>query len=160
LTGSAPFSSYDPFRDNSEYAHELAVFVALVEAGVIEVVGSGIDNIRCLAPARGEYPSVWHQYQQLSRTGSVAFLSRNLLKSPVEVLESVFNEWSDGKVTFVNAPNKVMFYCQSEKYESLRDSILLEFDEKLRKREVSFERFASIIESSNPEEAVYSNLGI
>jgi ATP-dependent DNA helicase RecQ len=50
-------SSYDPYRDNSEESYELAVFVALVEAGVINIVGCGIDNIKSLSPTRGHCPT-------------------------------------------------------------------------------------------------------
>jgi ATP-dependent DNA helicase RecQ len=153
-------ASYDPYRDNSEQSPELSVFVALVEAGVINLVGCGIDNVKCLAPTRGQCPTAWQRYEQSSKTGSAVIVSRKTMQSPAQVMKDIFNEFIDGKIKFATAPNKVIFYSHANPYASRRESIIADFEKKRRKRETNFERFVSIIRSDDPEQAVYSSLGI
>jgi ATP-dependent DNA helicase RecQ len=158
--GKVPIASYDPYKDNSEQSPELSVFVALVEAGVINVVGRGIDNIKCLAPTRGKCPTEWQRYERSSKTGSVVMISRKALQPPGEIMTEVFNEFIDGKIKFTNAPNKVIFYSHAKPYASRRESIIADFEQKRRKREANFERFVSIIKSDDPEQAIFSSLDI
>ena len=158
--GEGIFASYDPYRDNSESSHELSVFVSLVEAGVICVAGSGIDNIKCLAPTRGNSPTAWQRYQQASKTGSTVIISRKSAQAPTAIMTDVFNEYIEGKTGFISSPNKVIFYSQAEPYVDRRERIVVDFEQKRRKREANFERFVSIITGDDPEQAVYSSLGI
>jgi hypothetical protein len=158
--GDALLASYDPYRDNSESSHELSVFVSLLEAGVISVVGCGIDSIRCLAPTRGNCPTAWQRYERASKTGSIVIISRKSMQAPGEIMADVFNEYIDGKTAFVTSPNKVIFYSQAEPYANRRESIVADFEQKRRRREAKFERFVSIITGDDPKQAIYSGLGI
>jgi ATP-dependent DNA helicase RecQ len=158
--GSALFASYDPYRDNSEYSHELSVFVALKESGVITLAGCGIDNIKCLAATRGSCPTAWQRYEHASKTGSVTMVSRNAMQAPAEIMTSIFDEYIEGQTTFVTSPNKVIFYSHAEPYADRRDKINADFEQKRRKREANFEHFVSIITGDDPGQGIYSSLGI
>jgi hypothetical protein len=151
---------YDPYRDNSESSHELSVFVSLVESGVISITGCGIDNIKCLAPTRGNMPTAWQRYERASKTGSIVFIARKLMQAPSEIMREVFSEYLGGKTEFVSSPNKVIFYSQAKSYADRRERIVADFEQKRCKREANFERFVSIITGDEPEQAIYSSLGI
>jgi ATP-dependent DNA helicase RecQ len=158
--GSGDFASYDPFRDNSEYSHELAVFVALLDAGVIQRAGAGVDNLRCFAPAPGVHSPAWGRYGQSSRTGSVVMSARKTAQSPMKVVDDLWSDFVDGRLKLANAPNKVIFYRHGANFEEQRDRITGVFEERRAKRQANFEKFVSIIESNDPEGGVYEALSI
>src|SRR5262249_15979824 len=131
-----------------------------MEAGVINLVGCGIDNIKCLAPTRGSCPSAVRRYEQVSRIGSAVLIARKTGQPASAIMTELFTEFLDGKLAFANAPNKVIFYTHASQYADHRDDIIADLDHTRHKREANFERLIEIIVSDDPEGGIYSSLNI
>jgi ATP-dependent DNA helicase RecQ len=158
-SGSIPFISYDPYRDTSEDNSELSVFVALVEAGVLQIRGKGISHIKCLAAA-GSTTGAFQQYQTSSRVGSVAMIATKTQQDPSTIMKELYRGIVDGTISVSSAPSKVLFYTHSKPYEQCRYAIVEDFDAKRERREAGFEELVEVISSSNPESGICNYLGI
>jgi ATP-dependent DNA helicase RecQ len=158
-SGSVPFVSYDPYRDTSENSRELSVFVALLEAGVLQIRGKGVSNIKCFAAA-GPSTGALRQYLASSKTGSVSMIAAKTQQDPSTIMHELYQGVLDGTISISSAPTKVVFYTHSKPYEECREAIAADFGIKRERREARFEELVKVINSSNPETGIYSYLGI
>lgn len=158
-SGSVPFISYDPYRDTSDHSRELSSFVALLEAGVLQLRGKGVSNIKCFNTT-GPSTDAFLRYQSSSRTGSVSMIAARTQQDPSTIMQELYKGVVDGTISISSAPNKVVFYTHAKSYQECREAIVADFDIKRQRREARFEQLVDVISSSSPELGIYQYLDI
>jgi hypothetical protein len=149
-------STFDPYRDRSEDANELRVFVALVDAGVLEVIGKGPDSIRCFDCASPD--ETWARYTSAARTGSVELIARRLQLPASAVIRDLFDGSVAGLYELTAAPRKALFYRHVVPVESKRKLILGDFERIRAARLAKLDGFVNVITGPNPEARIYDVL--
>jgi ATP-dependent DNA helicase RecQ len=154
-----PLANYDPYRDNSENSPELSVFVALLEAGVLQVRSKGVSNIKSFTPT-GKRIAQFRTYLNVSRIGALSKIATVMKQDPSIIVEDLYRGIVDGTLLISAAPKKVLFYTHAKSYQASRDPIVQDFATKRERREDGFEELVSVIQSSDPEAGIYRYLKI
>lgn len=151
-------STFDPYSDTSENSPESTVFTALVQRGVLELVGKGPDTLRSFACNVPD--ETWSKYSKATRTGAIDLIARRLKTTPQAIATDLFGGYVAGTYNLAASPRKVLFYKHAATFQSKRAEIVEEFERVRAKRSQSVEEFVGAISEANPEARILELLGI
>jgi ATP-dependent DNA helicase RecQ len=151
-------STFDPYSDTSENSPESTVFTALLERGVLELVGKGPDTLRsfaCNVPDES-----WNKYSKATRTGAIDLIARRLKTTPQTIATDLFGGFVAGTYKLAASPRKVLFYRHAATFESKRAEIVEQFERVRAKRSEKLNEFVGVMAEASPEAGIFELLGI
>jgi Carboxylesterase family len=132
----------------------------LVRFGVLQLLGNGIRNIQCFQDKRGE--TQLSEYLKATVTGSPITIAKKTGTSIAEIMRSLFDLYSEGRISLTKNPAKALFYSlRQDLSDALNAEISKQLKEKLDYRLANFEDFLQLVESgAGPEQMICRYLGI
>jgi len=144
------------WEDLSE--EEKLSFSLLYRHGIITVISKGIKSFDCFKAKTEAGKKLIESYKSFSKTLSVLFIHSKGRQEIFELIQSVYNGYSNGDLNFEKAPIKAVFF---EKLKELNEDSLSVIEKnqemKLKERMKNFNTFIQGIENNLEPTTIVKN---
>lgn len=159
---ATPVQSFDVWNDSSERFNEMLIIYYLKNLGILQLVINGISTIKCFEINKNTSLPEFTTYKDATKNGLVVTLSKKLKFSVKNIINNLFDWYTQGALKLVNAPSKTIFYSiDQEISEETVDFIVSELEARRSFRESNLEKLAALIKSDKkPEYGICEHLNI